>query len=280
VRVLQTPALNGEAFVDELRRECIVGKNAAAPSIVMLGVIKGPLRQLRNLLRRAGLEVNPGTIQHSRGVQLTRLLQHLGIDLVLDVGANTGQYGSELRLYGYRGRIVSFEPLAAAHAALERASRRSRYWAVAPRMAIGDADAEIEIHVAGNSVSSSILDMLPAHELAAPGSTFVAAETVPVRRLDGVAGEYIAGARRILLKIDTQGYEDRVLTGAAGVLDCISAIQTELSLVPLYAGQVLFDEMRRRIEAQGFELHAVFPGYVDERTGQTLQLDGFFRRRG
>jgi len=246
----------------------------------MLGLVKAPLRRLRDALRKAGIEVHRRTIHNSTEVQLDRLLREAGIDLVLDVGANAGQYAAGLRLLGYRGRIVSFEPLSTAHAQLSRVARRGEGWEVAPRMALGDADGTVNIHLAGNSVSSSILDMLPAHERAAPGSAYVAAETVPVRRLDGVAGEYIAGARRVLLKIDTQGYEDRVLTGAAGVLDRIMAIQTELSLVPLYAGQVLFDEMRRRIEAQGFELHAVFPGYVDERTGQTLQLDGFFRRRG
>lgn len=243
-------------------------------------LIRIPLRKLRSLLRKVGVEINRRTIHNSTDVQLEQLLRHCGIDLVLDVGANTGQYGAELRAHGYAGRIVSFEPLAAAHAALRRAARGSTGWAIAPRMALGDADGEIEIHVAGNSVSSSILDMLPAHERAAPGSAYVAREKVALRRLDGVAGDYLAGARKVLLKIDVQGYEDRVLGGAAGVLDRITALQTELSLVALYAGQPLFDEMRARIEALGFELFAIFPGYVDERTGQTLQLDGFFLRRG
>ena len=245
----------------------------------MLGLIKPPLRRLRDLLRRAGIEVHRRTIHNSTEVQLARLLRETGIDLVLDVGANAGQYAAGLRILGYAGRIVSFEPLSTAHAQLGRAALRGG-WEVAPRMAIGEADGDITINLAGNSVSSSILDMLPTHANAAPGSAYVSSETVPLRRLDGVAGEYMAGARRILLKIDTQGYEDRVLAGAAGVLDRFAAIQTELSLVPLYEGQTLFDEMRRRIEAAGFELYAVFPGYVDERTGQTLQLDGFFRRRG
>jgi|KBSMisStaDraftv2_1062788.scaffolds.fasta_scaffold605952_1 FkbM family methyltransferase len=244
----------------------------------MLGLAKMPLRKLRDLLRGAGIEVHRRTIHNSIDVQLERLLRGVGIDLVLDVGANAGQYAGGLRLLGYSGRIVSFEPLSTAHAQLSRAARPSAGWEIAPRMAIGDADGTVSIHMAGNSVSSSILDMLPAHERAAPGSAYVASETVPLRRLDGVAGEYLAGARRILLKIDAQGYEDRVLAGAAGLLDRITAIQTELSLVPLYAGQLLFDEMRKRVEALGFELYAVFPGYVEERTGRTLQLDGFFLR--
>ena len=146
-------------------------------------------------------------------------------------------------------------------------------------MALGDTEGEITIHVAGNSLSSSILDMLPEHVHAAPGSAYVGSEIVALKRLDSVAGEYLADARRALLKIDTQGYEDRVLTGAQGMLQSVVAIQTELSLVPLYAGQPLFDEMRSRIEAMGFVLFAVFPGYVHEQTGQTLQIDGFFIRR-
>jgi FkbM family methyltransferase len=236
--------------------------------------------RLRALLRKLGYEAYRSTIHTSSSVQRDVLLRHCGIDLVLDVGANAGQYAADLRAHGYAGRIVSFEPLAAAHAALTLAAHGKADWVVAPRMALGEAGGKIEIHVAGNSASSSILDMLPAHERAAPGSAYVARETVPLQRLDSVAGEYLAGARKVLLKIDTQGYEDRVLAGAAGLLERVAAIQTELSLVPLYAGQLLFDEMRKRIEALGFELFAVFPGIVDGRTGQTLQLDGFFLRRG
>ncbi len=235
---------------------------------------------LRNVLRKAGIEAYRYSIHTSTGAQLDRLLKHCHIDLVLDVGANSGQYAAGLRAHGYAGRIVSFEPLAAAHARLTAAARGDPRWSIAPRMALGDADGTVDLHVAANSFSSSILDMLPEHERAAPGSGYVASETVPLKRLDDVADGFLAGARRVLLKIDTQGYEDRVLAGAAALLGKLAAIQTELSLVPLYAGQPLFDDMRRKIEALGFELFAVFPGYVHEQTGQTLQLDGFFLRRG
>ena len=235
--------------------------------------------QIRNLLRKAGIEAYRYTVQTSTGAQLQRLLEFCRIDLVLDVGANRGHYATGLRANGYVGRIVSFDPLAAAHAILEATARADAGWEVAPRMALGDMDGEITIHVAGNSLSSSVLDMLPEHERAAPGSAYVDSETVPLRRLDNVAGDFLRGSRCVMLKIDTQGYEDRVLTGAHGMLQSVVAIQSELSLVPLYAGQRLFDEMRSRIEAMGFVLFAVFPGYVHEQTGQTLQIDGFFIRR-
>lgn len=235
--------------------------------------------RIRSLLRRAGIEAYRYSIHTSAGAQLDRLLKHVGIELVLDVGANRGQYAAQLRLHGYTGRIVSFEPLAAAHAELTAAARKDPGWSVAPRMALGESTGEIDIHVSGNSFSSSILEMLPEHEQAAPGSGYVTRETVPLKRLDEVAGDLVAKARNVLLKIDTQGYEDRVLAGASALLPTLAAIQTELSLVPLYADQPLFDEMRAKIEALGFVLFAVFPGYVHEQTGQTLQIDGFFVRR-
>ncbi|MEO8005027.1 MAG: FkbM family methyltransferase [Betaproteobacteria bacterium] len=233
---------------------------------------------IRNLLRKAGIEAYRYTVNTSAGAQLNRLIEFCRIDLVIDVGANRGLYAEGLRANGFPGRMVSFEPLAAVREVLASAARRDALWRVADRMALGESEGEITVHVAGNSLSSSILDMLPVHERAAPGSAYVSGETVPLRRLDRVADAFLADAKRALLKIDTQGYEDRVLRGAQGLLPNIVAIQCELSLVPLYAGQLLLDQMRSNIEAMGFVLFAVFPGYVSEQTGQTLQIDGFFVR--
>jgi FkbM family methyltransferase len=237
------------------------------------------LDQIKTLLRLLGYEAHRYSVQSSPGAQLAHLIRAAGIDRVLDVGANVGQYGRHLRAHGYQGRILSFEPLSAAHASLTRTARNDPLWSVASRMAIGAAKGEITIHIAGNMLSSSILDMLPEHERAAPGSGFVSSESAPVERLDEAAAGFVGSSCTTLLKMDTQGYEDRVLAGAQGILDQIRAIQTELSLSPLYEGQLLFDEMRARIEAQGFELAALLPGYVHAVTGRTLQVDGVFLRR-
>jgi FkbM family methyltransferase len=235
--------------------------------------------KIRNLLRKAGFEFYRYSIHTSTGAQLNRLLASHVVELVLDVGANEGHYALELRAHGYNGRIVSFEPLASAHARLTAAAARVPRWSVAPRMALGDADGEVVLNIAGNSLSSSILQMLPRHERAAPRSAYVGSETVPLKRLDAVAAKLLGDAERVLLKIDTQGYEDRVMAGAADLLDRVVAVQMELSLVALYSGQLLFDEMRARMVALGFDLFALFPGYAHEETGQTLQVDGFFVRR-
>jgi FkbM family methyltransferase len=235
---------------------------------------------IKRLARAAGYEIRRYTVQRSPDAQLARLLAHLGFDLVLDVGANEGQYVRTLRAIGYRGRVASFEPLSSAHARLKAAALSDPLWEVAPRMALGATEGEVLLNISGHSLSSSILEMLPEHERAAPGTATVGTEVVPLARLDRVGPAYLRDARSVLLKIDTQGYEDKVVAGAQGILDRISAIQTELSFVPLYSGQPLFDDMRNRLGGLGFELYAVFPGYVHEETGQTLQADGFFVRRG
>lgn len=235
---------------------------------------------IKRLLRRLGIEARRYGVQSSPDAQLGRILHYLKADLVLDVGAYDGAYGRTLRAAGYRGRIVSFEPLPGPYERLVRHSRRDPLWEVAPRIALGGAEGEAILHVSGHPMSSSIRQMLPLHEQSVPGSVTVRHERVPLARLDRLAPAYLHNAQNIILKLDTQGYEDEVLRGAEGVLDRILAIQIELSLVPLYAGQRLYDEMRTMVEALGFYLFAIFPGHVWEATGQTLQVDGCFVRRG
>src|SRR5690242_19513073 len=92
------------------------------------------------------------------------------INLVLDVGANTGQFGQNLRALGYTGHIVSFEPLSGAHRVLVKTASRDKKWSVPQKVAIGGHSGTVEIHVSANSVSSSVLAMLDAHVAAAPES--------------------------------------------------------------------------------------------------------------
>jgi FkbM family methyltransferase len=126
------------------------------------------------------------------------------IDTVIDVGANDGGYGQFLRRGGYKGVIVSFEPLQDEHERLLGAAEGDRQWFVSPRMALGDDHRDIDINVAGNSTSSSILPMSSRHELAAPGSRYVGVQSVPMRCLDEVAHPAIQRGRSVLLKIDTR----------------------------------------------------------------------------
>jgi len=233
---------------------------------------------IRQAIRTAGFELHRLSPASNPALQLLKALNRFEIDLVLDVGANVGQFASELRSVGYKGNLVSFEPLSAAHQALSKAASRDPKWHVHPCGAIGDHDGEIVINIAGNSVSSSVLPMMESHASAAEDSAYVGVERVPLRRLDSVAPDYLAKSRCPFLKIDTQGFEWQVLDGAREILPQMRGVLCELSLVPLYEGQHLWEEIIGRLIQAGFTLWALQQGFIDSRNGRTLQMDGIFFR--
>lgn len=237
---------------------------------------------VRRLLHRSGWEVRRLENTTSEYQAVKDLLRISGADIVLDVGANLGQFAELVFDTGFRGRVVSFEAIPAVHAGLsERARKRSGgSWSVAPCAALGSRRAEATINLAGNSVSSSLLPMRSEHVAAQPQSAYVGRTVVQVERLDELAPGLIPAAGRLLLKVDTQGYELEVLRGATALLPRIAAIQLELSLVPLYEGAPSLEEAMHYVETLGFELFSIVPGFKDKRSGRLLQMDGMFLRKG
>jgi FkbM family methyltransferase len=232
---------------------------------------------LKSTARRLGFDLQRFHPARSHAAQMNAMLSFHRINLIFDVGANVGQYGRELRgAIGYRGRIISFEPMKAAHSALVRMAARDRHWEVAPRAAIGAKDGTTMINVSNNSVSSSILRMLESHADAAPKSRYFATEEVPLARLDKLALQYFKDDSVAFLKIDTQGYELEVLKGAGSTLSRIVGMQMELSLIPLYDGQKLMPEMLTEVANLGFELWGIAPTFAAPGTGRMLQVDATF----
>src|SRR5271163_1334048 len=144
-------------------------------------------------------------IHQSQDRRSSALFSSLGIDLLIDIGANRGQYALARRASGYQGEILSFEPLSTAHAKLLALARNDPNWTIADRVAVGDRSGEIEINLAQNSASSSVLPMLDAHLAAVPHSRYIGKEIVPVRRLDDLLVSTVGG-RKIFLKLDVQGF--------------------------------------------------------------------------
>ena len=233
---------------------------------------------IKSFIHKAGFDLHRISTDSNSAFQLIKGLERFEVDLVFDIGANIGQFASELRTSGYKGRMVSFEPLSLSHQKLTETATRDTGWTIYRRTAIGDTDGEVEINISGNSVSSSILPMLDSHFSAAKGSAFVGSETAPIYRLDSVATNYIQDSHSYFIKIDTQGFEWQVLDGAHETLAKAQGLLCELSLIPLYEGQRLWMEMLQRIEAEGFTLWSIQKGFTDPRDGRTLQIDAIFFR--
>jgi FkbM family methyltransferase len=233
-----------------------------------------------NLFQRLGWDVRRTAYPSSEEVLLTRFLTVAQPKTVFDVGANVGQYGLSLRKCGFTGRIVSFEAIPSVHAQLSAVAARDRDWIVAPCCALGRARGEARINLARNSVSSSLLSMNDVHLKAAPDSKYIASETVRVERLDDIARPLLPKDGRLFLKVDTQGYEEEVLAGADLILKSVSAMQLELSVVPLYQDAPSLRRILELCEGLGFQLHGLIPGFYEEKSGRLLQMDGLFLRNG
>jgi FkbM family methyltransferase len=238
----------------------------------MLNVTRFFTRHVRTAAHALGLDV-----VRSAGSERVRLLRGAGVDLVLDVGANSGQYGEELRRAGYAGRIVAFEPLSAPFTELERRCGADRRWE-AVRVALGREAGRASIHVSRNSVSSSLLPILPRCVESAPEAAYEATEEVRVETLAWAVDRFRGDAARVFVKLDVQGYERAVLDGAGAALDQLAGIQLEGSLVPLYEGETLFCDLAQFLGSRGFVLMRLDPEFTDARTRQLLQVNGFFLR--
>jgi FkbM family methyltransferase len=233
-------------------------------------------RAIKRILWRTGWDIvqfNPATHPLARRA---RLLRKYKIDLVLDIGANTGQFGRELRELRYAGRIVSFEPLESALAELLQTAAGDVNWQVRNH-ACGAQDGKRTIRVAANSQSSSFLPMRPRHLQVFPDSRYVGTELVEVKRLDTIFDEVAEPGERIWLKIDAQGFEAEVLAGAAAILHRIDAIQAEVSLEALYEGETTVVDFLPMMARKGFVLVAV-EGYLsDPETSELLQIECIFK---
>jgi FkbM family methyltransferase len=203
------------------------------------------------------------------------VLNYHSINKVFDVGANTGQFALYLRNSGYKEEIISFEPLSSAYDTLSKKAKKDGYWETY-NCALGEKKMNTTINIAGNSTSSSLLEMMNSHIKSKPKSAFQGKENIEVKTLDDIFPQHYNKNDNVFLKIDTQGYERKVLEGAKNSLRSISVLQLEISLTPLYKNETLFFQMNKYLENLGFELFSIEPGYYDKTNGRLLQFDAIY----
>lgn len=234
-------------------------------------------RALKYAIRKLGADVTRFQPRTHPVAKKADLVRRLNIDLVFDVGANTGQFGSQLRGLGYEGRLVSFEPLTAAFAGLQSKAQRDSRWD-AKNYALGSVDAQQTINVSHTNSSSSLLSPTSQAVDAHPCVKVESSETIQVHRLDTVFDSLNAAGKRIWMKVDTQGFELEVLKGAEQSLPNVQMLQLEMAFVPLYQGQALFQELHDWVTHRGFTLGSFESLSWHPRSGELLWLDGVYHR--
>jgi FkbM family methyltransferase len=209
---------------------------------------------------------------HQHGRTLDEI-KRLEINVVLDVGANRGHYARHLRMLGYDGHILSFEPDPGTFRHLQAAAEGDDRW-VAVNAALGASEGVMNLNVIqtedGETTLSSFREHigdLPTHVVSVAISTV--REALRVSRLPA--------DQRVFLKMDTQGFDLEVFAGGEDV-DAIALIQSEVSVIPLYKGMPTYLKALETYQAAGFSLLELF---VVNRTaeGAVLEYDALLARR-
>ncbi|MEN9662546.1 MAG: hypothetical protein RL324_1495 [Verrucomicrobiota bacterium] len=242
------------------------------------------LAEMRSLHESLRLQPDPvlwddSLPQPAMQAHLRNLLQLHHIDLVLDVGANRGQFARLVRRLGFQGRIVSFEPQSSLQGQLKAEASRDPDWMILP-CALGATAGILGLQVFRNDTFSSL------HPMNALGRQRFAGlvaeektETVEIRTLDNVWPGIAGGRpRRVLLKTDTQGHDLAVLQGATEVLGCTHAVLTEAAVQPIYQDAPLYPELAGWLAARGFAPSGLYPISHRREDLALIELDAFFTR--
>ena len=227
------------------------------------------------------LKLKRFTASASEPLRVTMNILQMGVNCVIEVGANTLQFGQSLYDFGYQDRVISFEPLENAYEILEKRSSKYQNWIVAGRCAIGNRDGLVRINVSDNSVFSSVLKITPHYVSHNPKARKVGIEEVPIYSLDSITSSFLSGKETLLLKIDTEGYEKQVLEGASDLLQNTLGLKIEIPLYPIHKNpQYNFYEIIEFVRNLSFMPYSFNVEGVDRHTGRVNTIDGLFFRTG
>jgi FkbM family methyltransferase len=232
-------------------------------------------RSVPTTLRRAARW--PVYSRTSSAMVASLVAQGIRPPLVIDVGANKGQFAVAALELVPGSRVVSFEPLPSQHEGLRALQRRYGDRFELRPVALGAEPATLTLQVNRHHQSSSLLPLGEAHRRAFPQATVAEQVQVPVERLADQFDPATLPAGT-LLKLDVQGFEREVLAGAGEVLAACTHVIAEASLRPLYDGEWTFTELLDEMARCGFRFLRPVGHLADPATGEYLQLDALFSR--
>jgi FkbM family methyltransferase len=206
----------------------------------------------------------------------TLWLRNAGIKTILDIGANTGQFAKSIHQLFPEAALYSFEPLSDCYEELI-ANFANVPQFKAFNLALGDETGSVEIYRSEFSPSSSLLPMAELHKNCFPFTKNQSIEEVKVVCLDTIS-KSLELRKPMLVKLDVQGYEDKVISGGKGVISQADIIIVELSVEQLYDGQPLFDDIYKTIMGMGFKYRGNYDQLCSPDDGRVLQVDGIFTK--
>jgi len=213
------------------------------------------------------------SIFQNQKLHALELIKRHNIDLVIDVGANMGQFSIGLRNSGYSGQIISFEPITECYEHLQ--SIADNNWLI-ENFALGDSNTTEIINISNKTVFSSILNTSEFGKSNFSDSIkIVGKQSIQINKLDDIINGLVKNLdmKKIFLKLDTQGYDHRVILGAANTLAYVHVLQTEVPCKAIYDDTPPFYETLKQLSNTGFNITGIFPLSQDKYTMELLEFD-------
>jgi FkbM family methyltransferase len=233
---------------------------------------------LKELVRGAIAKAGYDVFQRRSGYSLISFLQNHRIDVVIDVGANRGQFARRLVSQGYAGRLISFEPIAELADALRSGRGGRADWEV-HAVALGDFNGERAFNISRSDDFSSFMEHTAESESAFSGIAVDSQRMVPVRRLDDI-DLGLHPESRLFLKLDTQGFDRTVLEGSTETLRRVRGMQIELPIYRLYRDTWSFAEAITYLDGIGFVPSQFWPvGTFPGDPASAIEMDCILRRK-
>lgn len=203
-------------------------------------------------------------------------LKGKNIHTILDIGANTGQFALQFHQLLPDATLYSFEPLEDCYNELLKKMRcHPKFHAF--NFALGDKNGEAPMYRNDYTPSSSLLSMKELHRSAFPFTKHTTIQTIPIRRLDDLVDK-LDIVENILIKIDVQGTEDKVILGGEELISRASILILETSFQPLYQDQPLFDDIYGMLKQKGFSYIGSEHTIRNPNDGCILQCDSIFHK--
>ncbi len=204
----------------------------------------------------------------------SKWIKQFNIKTVVDIGANAGQFAHKVRKALPNVAIISFEPIPSEFKLLiENFKNDTNFKGV--QKAVGNENGKITFELNDFSPTSSILPISDLQKEYYPNTGAVTKLDVEITKLDTFFIN-VEIAEPIMLKIDVQGFEDKVILGSSNFLKKVAIVYIECSFKEFYEGQPLFDDIYTLMKTNNFIFKGVGEQLNAGKLGEPTQIDAIF----
>jgi FkbM family methyltransferase len=232
---------------------------------------------IKDVLKKSAAAFGYEVLRADKSPKQTLLgLRTLPIGSIIDVGANQGQFAQYIMKFFPKAHLFCFEPLPKPFLALQSWAESHKH-VTAFNMALGDCVGTVDMfYHLDFSPGSSFLTTTEMTDSVYPFTKKKVIVPVTMSTLDqALSGMAQNMPLEILIKLDVQGYEDRVIRGGQEVFTKAKAAMLEVNVDSLYDRQADFKDILLMLSDLGYRyVGNIEQNYGDD--GHVIYFDAVF----